>query len=141
MKKYFILFILLISLSCEQENAKPQVDILMNQTLFQNSENSVLNIDTMYVSHDHLTMNVQYAGCEQAESELISMDSFRESYPVQLAIKIKLTGMGSCEKLIHDQLIFDLSPIRQLYIEQYRQESGTILLDLENWPDFIRYEF
>lgn len=142
MKKFNILLIVVITIvSCTNDEPEVQTELIFDQVLYQNHEPEDFTIDTAYTVNDQLHVKVVYSGCNATQASLISKEAFKESIPVQLDTKIKLGDAGLCEKLIHDEFIFDLTAVKERYTEQYRETSGTVLLDIENWNQLVEYSF
>ena len=102
----------------------------------------VLNAAT--VTDDTLTLNVSYGGgCETHEFTLVASDSFLESFPVQLQMSLAHKANGDlCKAWLTEEYHFDLTPIKTMYQNAYRQEAGTIVLRLKDAPDAdLVYEF
>ena len=101
----------------------------------------VLNAAT--ITDDTLTVNVSYGGgCETHQFTLIASESFMESFPVQLHIDLAHNANNDlCRAWLTEDYHFDLTPIKTLYQESYRQEAGTIVLRLKDAPEAPIYEF
>lgn len=108
---------------------------------FEN-DSFVLN-DTM-IMDDTLTINVSYSGgCKNHQFTLVASDSFSESFPVQLNAYIVHNANGdTCEAWPTEDYYFDLTPIKTLYHNAYRQKAGKIVLRLKEAPGKkLIYEF
>ena len=106
------------------------------------SDSFVLNDAT--VTDDTLLISVSYSGgCKNHQFTLVASDSFLESSPVQLSVDIVHNANGDiCEAWPTENYHFDLTPIKMLYQDAYRQEAGTIVLRLKDAPDGeLIYEF
>ncbi len=102
----------------------------------------VLNSAT--ITDDTLNVSVSYSGgCREHQFTLVASDTFLESFPVQLHAFIAHNANGDpCEAYPTENYRFDLTPIKTMYQEAYRQEAGTIILQLKNAPDGeLVYEF
>ena len=96
------------------------------------------------ITGDMLTINVSYSGgCKNHQFILVASDSFLESFPVQLRASIVHNANGdTCEAWPTEDYRFDLTPIKTLYQDVYRQTAGTIILRLKDAPDGeLVYEF
>ncbi|MCE2413883.1 hypothetical protein J4G07_07765 [Candidatus Poribacteria bacterium] len=96
------------------------------------------------ITGDMLTINVSYSGgCKNHQFTLVASDSFLESFPVQLrAYIIHNANRDTCEARPTEDYRFDLTPIKTLYQEAYRQKAGTIILRLKDAPEReLIYEF
>ena len=118
-------------------------------TVFIGGLNAVFGTDryvlnTISITDDTLTLNVSYGGgCRTHQFTLIASESFMESFPVQLRISLAHNANADlCRAWLTEDLQFDLTPIKTLYQEGYRQEAGTIILRLKDAPDGeLIYEF
>ena len=102
----------------------------------------VLNAAT--ITDDTLTINVSYGGgCKTHQFTLIASEAFLESFPVQLPISIAHNANGDlCRAWLTEDYHFDLTPIKTLYQEGYRQEAGIIVFRLKDAPTGeLVYEF
>ena len=96
------------------------------------------------IDEDTLMINVSYSGgCEKHEMTLVASESFLESFPVQLPVSLAHNANGdACEAWLTEDYNFDLTPIKTMYQEGYRQEAGTIILRLKDAPNTdLVYEF
>ena len=97
---------------------------------------------------DTLTVNVSYSGgCETHEVTLVADERFLESSPVGLRISLAHNANGdTCEAWITEDYHFDLTPLKEVYQEAYRTETGAIYLfwanrSTEEPPFDVYYEF
>ncbi len=98
------------------------------------------------ITGDTLTVNVSYTGgCETHEFTLIAAESFSGSDSVTIDISLAHNSNGDrCRKWLTEDYHFNLEPIKALYQEVYQQNSGTIILRLDDVPnelEEIAYEF
>ncbi len=91
-------------------------------------------LNNVTIDKDTLQINVSYGGgCEKHEMTLIVSDSFLESFPVQLHVSLAHNANGdTCEAWLTEDYNFDMTPIKTMYQEAYRQEAGTIHLRLKD---------
>ena len=82
-------------------------------------------------------------GCKEHQLTLVVSDTFLESFPVQLRVSLAHNANGdACEAWLTNNYRFDLTPIKTKYQKAYRQEAGTIVLQLKDAPDgALVYEF
>ena len=102
----------------------------------------VLNAAT--ITDDTLDISASYSGgCEDHQFTLVVSDTFLESFPVQLHVSLAHNANGdTCEAYPTNNYRFDLTTIKTMYQEAYRQEAGTIILRLKDAPDGeLVYEF
>ena len=93
---------------------------------------------------DTLTVTVSYGGgCETHRFTLVASNVFLESDPVQLGASLAHDANGDmCRAWLTEVLDFDLTPIKRMYQDAYRQDAGTIVLRLEHAPEpSLVYEF
>lgn len=95
--------------------------------------------DAPFIEGDTLTLTVSYSGgCEVHEFTLVASDAFMESYPVQLAVSLAHDANGDlCRGYPTETYTFGLAPIRDLYRENYQQDTGTIVLRLRDAPEDV----
>ena len=96
------------------------------------SDDFVLN--SAMITDDTLVINVSYSGgCKAHQFTLIASDTFLESFPVQLHVSLVHDAMGdTCEAYPTEDYHFNLTPIKTMYQNAYRQETGTIILRLKD---------
>ena len=95
--------------------------------------NSGLNVTPLYRADDALALTVQYGGgCFPHTFKLCYNGAFRESSPVQTSVwVVDTTGKpDSCLALPSQELVFDLTPLRELYTERYPGGPNTMILNL-----------
>lgn len=99
-------------------------------------------LDDAAVSGDTLSVTVSYSGgCEDHAFTLVASEAFQESDPVQLDITLAHEANDdACEMWVTQGYSFDLLPIRERFQNQY-QDSGTVVLQLEDAPGELLYEF
>ena len=94
-------------------------------------------LNSAAITDDTLRLNVSYGGgCETHQFTLVTSGVFMESFPVQLAVSIAHNANGDpCEAFLTEDYDFDLTAIKTLYQDAYKQEAGSIILQLENAPN------
>ena len=94
------------------------------------------------ITGDTLAVTVSYSGgCQDHQFTLVASASFLESDPVQLEVALVHNANGDvCEALLTEDYLFSLVPIKERFQSQY-QDSGRIVLQLEDAPDELLYEF
>lgn len=101
-------------------------------------------LNSATIEGDTLLINVSYSGgCERHDFTLIASELFLESLPVQLPVSLAHNANGdNCEAYPTEEYEFDLTPIKNMYQEAYRQQAGTIILRLKDAPNTdLTYEF
>lgn len=89
------------------------------------------------ITDDMLDISVSYSGgCEAHAFTLVVSEAFLESFPVQLPVSIAHDANNdTCEAYPTENYRFDLTPIKTMYQNAYRQEAGTIILRLKYVPE------
>ena len=101
-------------------------------------------LNSASITGDTLNISVSYSGgCEAHQFTLVVSDTFIESFPVQLHAYLAHNANGdTCEAYPTDNYRFNLTSIKTLYQNAYRQEAGTIVLRLKDAPEGdLIYEF
>ena len=101
-------------------------------------------LNSATITEDTLNISVSYSGgCEAHQFTLVVSEAFLESFPVQLPVSIAHDANNdTCEAYPTEDYRFDLTPIKTMYQNAYRQEAGTIVLRLKNAPEGdLIYEF
>ena len=101
-------------------------------------------LNTATIEGDTLEINVSYSGgCETHKFTLVVSESFLESFPVQLHVSLAHNAMDDlCKAWLTEDYNFDLTLIKSMYQEAYRQEVGTIILRLKDAPNIeLVYKF
>ena len=94
-------------------------------------------LNSAEIQDDTLKVSVSYSGgCKLHEFTLVSSGEFLESDPVQLTVSIAHNDNDdSCEAYPTEDYYFDLTPIKTIYQEAYRQDAGTIVIHLKDYTD------
>jgi len=101
-------------------------------------------LNSATITEDTLNTSVSYSGgCEEHQFTLVVSEAFLESFPVQLPVSIAHNANNdTCEAYPTENYRFDLTPIKTMYQNAYRQEAGTIVLRLKDAPEGnLIYEF
>ena len=101
-------------------------------------------LNSATITDDTLNISVSYSGgCKDHQFTLVVSNTFLESFPVQLHASIAHNANGdTCEAYPTEDYRFDLTSIKTMYQEAYRQEAGTIVLRIKDAPDAeLVYEF
>ena len=117
--------------------------IILDQTAYSNARQDSYNINNVTLEADILTIAVSYGGgCADHYFSLIGSTTFMESFPVQMNILLSHNANGdNCEAFFMKDLVFDLSPIKNLFQQSYSETSGTVILNLDGSNDSISYQF
>jgi hypothetical protein len=94
-------------------------------------------------SGDRLRVEIEHGGgCARHEFALVVVPVMLESEPVQMhGVLAHEDGDDPCRALIRRTLEFDLSPLKVAWRRSYRQQSGTLVLHVDGWPEPVRYSF
>ncbi len=135
-----------VSISAEEDTPE---EIFYSGTVFMGEAGDRFGTDeytlnSVSITGDTLNVSVSYSGgCEIHQFTLVVSDTFLESFPVQLHAYLAHNANGdTCEGYPTDNYRFNLTPIKTLYQNAYRQEAGTIVLHLRDAPEGnLIYEF
>ena len=118
-------------------------EITLNEDYYESSSNDSNTISNIELIDNILNIKTSYSGgCENHEFELIGINIFMESDPVQTNIRLSHNANNdTCEAYVTEELSFDITPLKEAYQEAYQQESGTIIINLEGVDELISYEF
>lgn len=105
--------------------------------------NDDFDLNSAVIVEDTLQISVSYSGgCKAHKFTLIASDQFLESFPVQLDVSLAHNAMGdTCEAYPTETYHFDLTPIKTMYQNAYRQDTGTIVLNLKDSTQELQYTF
>jgi hypothetical protein len=117
--------------------------IILDEEVYKNASSDPLSISDVELVHDELAINITYSGgCEDHEFYLVGTKSFMESYPVQITILLSHNANNDpCDAVIHEQLQYDLTPLKYAWQQAYQNNSGTIRILLEGFENSILYTF
>jgi hypothetical protein len=79
-----------------------------------------------------LDLTVRYSGgCARHAFDLVVASGWKESYPVQVDVDLAHEDPGDpCDALPTETLRFDLTPLREAYVEAYGSGPGAIAMQL-----------
>lgn len=143
MKRINLLAILLLIIfaGCSKGIVDPGNDykdlqeILYTENLLSDSISAhPVNILTAKIDDDVLILRTSYTGgCKEHYFNLYSLLFFMESNPVQISMRLSHNSNSDpCDRLVFDTLYFSLSSLKKLFSEQYRSNSGEIILNIHN---------
>ena len=100
-------------------------------------------LDAAAITGDTLVVTVSYGGgCEDHLFALDASAAFAESDPVQLMVALAHNANGdACQRWVTQDYCFNLAPLKARYQEEYQQDAGTIVLQLEGAASELVYEF
>jgi hypothetical protein len=93
----------------------------------------MITVDAVSITKDILAVDTGFSGgCAEHEVTACWDGSFLESFPVQAHISLYHNANGdSCEAYLSQTFEFDLTPMRESYVEGYQSTTGTILLSVD----------
>lgn len=97
--------------------------------------NDPLFVTNASIMGDTLLVDVESSGGCVAHGYGSCWDgNFDESNPVQVSLQINHEDNDDpCEAIVMDTLSFDLTPVRDAWIDAYQSPSGTIILNVADW--------
>ncbi|MBM4166194.1 MAG: hypothetical protein FJ218_04640 [Ignavibacteria bacterium] len=108
-----------------------------------------VTIDSTFIVADSLQLFVSYASCEQDSFSLYGYKVFLESLPAQAELYLSkgIHYESNCKMIITEKLIFDLSLLKDLYLQGSKDSTGTIMVRIHE-PDksepifpLVKYKF
>ena len=118
-------------------------DDLLSTVVPQEKPSLNMEITRATVHGDILSVYVQYTACEDLEFDLVGMREFAESFPVQAQLQLHAEGEvdAACSVVRSQELQFEIHDLRKLFRNRYNMATGTILLQLNEFPTLVRYDF
>lgn len=101
-----------------------------------------ITVDAVRVVGDTLEVDVGHGGgCEEHTYQICWPDqSFMESDPVQVDLEVYHDAHGDgCEAYLQSTLEFDLTPLKESYLDGYQATSGEIVIHLDG--ETVTYTF
>ncbi len=149
MKNTILLIIsssLLFFSTCKQTNEdsdlndEQEKEVLLVESF---SESDDYQITSANINGDQLILNIQYSGgCKTHLWIIQAAESFLESLPVQAnTMLIHDSSKDQCEAMINQEESFNLIPLKDHFTESYQTSTGTIILNLFNYQEELKYEF
>lgn len=147
-----ITIILIRAYSQNLLNGITHTQILLEKSEFDNAIRDDFSFKNVFIENNLLNLEISYSGgCVSHDFSLIGSGVFAESYPVETSIVLSHEDNNdNCDSIITDTLIFDLTPLKELYTESYSESSGAItifllgytqLSHIYGWVNLISYEF
>jgi len=133
--KYALTLFALIVLGCSSnEPNNEQEDLIVSQAIYRDTSTEQYTILDATIEGDELSITIQSGGCDGSnwEIRLVDSGSIAESYPVQRYIKVALTNNESCDALVTQTKIFDISSL---------QVEDQLFFNLEGWDEQLHYDF
>ena len=105
--------------------------ILANATQPDDWQQDPYSILEARVEGDVLRLKISYGGCAEHETRLVAYSYFMESIPVQAGLLLAHDVLDeTCLALRVVDLRFDLSPLKQDFLQSYAGSPGVIMLRL-----------
>ena len=91
-------------------------------------------LNSAAVVGDQLELNVSYGGgCRDHVFTLVAASAFQGASPVALKVALAHDADNDpCEAFLTEEYHFDLTPIQAMYQITYQEESGVVVLHLED---------
>ena len=117
--------------------------ILIDNEGFATDPRDSYDIRDIRIKNDSVLIDIGYTGgCTTHFFSLLSEEQFLESYPVQINIVLAHNDKNdNCDAYIMKTLLFDLTKLKEKWQIEYQNESGTIMINLENYDESIIYHF
>lgn len=117
--------------------------IIVDENYYQEAPRDPNTINSVELEEDILKLSVSYGGgCKEHEFALIITNNFMESNPVQINVLLSHNANDDlCEAYLTEELLFDLTPLKETWQQTYQQESGTIIIWLDGLEESIVYDF
>lgn len=145
---YSFFFSAAIFLGCEDrkkigpDEQSQAADIIIDHSDCTPSADPDLKIEDARLEQNNLKITIRYGGgCGTVNNELLTCGYFMESNPVQLSVFLSHEDNDPCEALVKKEINFDLSPLIDLYEDNYRDRNGVIILRLNGFEESLRFEF
>ena len=133
-------------------NGLTHSQILLDESEYENAIRDDFSFINVYLAKDLLYLKISYSGgCVSHDFSLLGSGVFLESNPVKTSIVLSHEDNDdNCDSIITDTLVFDLTPLKDLYFESYTESSGTIsifllgyvkLSHIYGWVNLISYDF
>jgi hypothetical protein len=97
--------------------------------------NDPITVSDASITGDILTLSVSHGGGCVAHGYGSCWDgSFAESDPVQAWLQLNHEDNDDpCDAIVMQDITFDLTPMRDAWVDAYQQASGTIVLHVADW--------
>ncbi|MBC8090340.1 MAG: hypothetical protein H7Z40_24030 [Phycisphaerae bacterium] len=105
--------------------------------------NDPITIDSARVVGDTLVAAVSHGGgCTEHTYQLVIGTAWMESFPVQVRARIAHNAKGDpCRALLRKELRMALRPLKGAYRASYKQEHGTVAIQLAGATKTLLYMF
>jgi len=105
--------------------------------------NDAITIDSVRVVGDTLAAVVSHGGgCAVHSYQLVIGSAWMESFPVQVRARIAHNANGdACRALLRRDLRMSLRPLADAYRASYRQDHGSVSIQLSGATIALLYKF
>jgi len=141
MKSWIIIFgAIVFCFSCKKDNIESPSDIcdrklIIDNNLFDDAPADDFTFNSVEITGDCMKILFSYGGgCEDTKVKLIDSGLEGFSSPPTRFLRLSLDDDDNCEAWVAKEISFDLTPLR-------RGNSGSFILDLENWDESLTYKF
>jgi hypothetical protein len=143
MKKIILIFIFAIGfISCTKDDDSKNISNcdssseVIADNIFNNINTSNYSISNVILNGDCLEITIGSSGCNANlwEMELYSTNAFYTVYPLQRAVKLKLTNNQACLAFFQKTKSFDLTPFRM-------EGQNSLPLNIVGWDKQIIYKY
>ena len=110
--------------------------VVINEDLYQNGDADFINIISVELMEDCLTIQYAASGCSGDSWELALYDSgaIAESLPEQRFIRLALNNPEACLAVFEREISFDISDLRI-------SGSAELILNLDNYESVLNYRY
>ena len=118
-------------------------NITVSNSLYLSAPRDNILINDVSMVGNKLVINASYGGgCKDHIFCLIASDTWLESYPVQTSILFSHEAYEDvCTAFFTKLFIFNLSPLKERYMDLYRENSATIRLRIEGGYELVEISY
>ena len=118
-----------------ENNCDSTSEIIMEED-FNEIDTSTYEITEVQLTENCLEISISSSGCDPElwEMNLYSSNAFYTVYPLQRAVKMKLTNEQECLAVFQKSISFDLTPFQI-------EGQNEVPLNIEGWNEQIIYEY
>ena len=137
----FLIGTLLVSCSNDDDNSTIENNCdstseIITEEDFNEIDTSTYEITEVQLTENCLEISISSSGCDPElwEMNLYSTNAFYAVYPLQRAVKIKLTNEQACLAVFQKSISFDLTPFQI-------DGQSELPLNIDGWNEQITYEY
>jgi hypothetical protein len=133
------LLVSLITFSCNKNLENTSITcnehVVINEDEYANAPNDNLNITSVQLDGDCLTINFTAGGCDGSTwlLKLIDADVIMESYPPQRNLRLSLKNEELCKAIVSKEVTYNISELQLEY--------DKIKLNITNSGEQILYQY